>query len=303
MRNLKYWFILMVLTISYSCKKEQATGKEKEYQETRNARITEVELTDKNFRQYFIYGDNGLLDSVKCEGETVYPNIPEANTINVFHETDYIRFFNFWDNSDDGLWRGVKLFHQQGKIIGGEFIQRLVSIYPDIVYGNRFNFSSSQKLQSCNFYMLLEEYSFPYIKDVKYETHKIKQYNVVDMTLFENYYFNGRLIENLILNFAYKPYPLISHDLKKLINNSHVDFVYLGERVERRWENLVYGLSGYELPMKEENEIISEIRIRGYSKEDNTLLLDSTVTFDYQVDTLNRKISFGNQIISYEFVK
>ncbi|MCO5230222.1 MAG: hypothetical protein M9958_03600 [Chitinophagales bacterium] len=67
--------------------------------------------------------------------------------------------------------------------------------------------------------------------------------------------------------------------------------------------SLVYGLVGYELPLQEKDELISQIQYKTYSKEEGSEPQDSIVTFNYQVDTLNRKIIFGNQRITYEFVK
>jgi len=72
-----------------------------------------------------------------------------------------------------------------------------------------------------------------------------------------------------------------------LINNEHYNILNIGE-VFSDWKHLLYGLSEYNLPVAADDELISKIHIRGYSKEDNSLVLDSTVTFDYQVDTLNK---------------
>ncbi|MCO5233075.1 MAG: hypothetical protein M9888_05005 [Chitinophagales bacterium] len=304
MKYIKHLFVLLVLTSSVSCKKDPVAQKpESEYQETRNARITGIELTDKDFRQYFIYGEDGLLDSVKREGDIWYSD-PLENTITVSHGTDYIRLHTNYDNRDDGLWRDVKIFHTNKKIVGTEYALRLIPIYPPMLYGNQISYYPNSNIQNAFYYITRESFMLPYIYDIQYDVHKIEQYKGSG-----EYYFMLPIIQvsgintlDFYFSYIYAPQPLISPDVKRFINNGFVNFVRLGENHFVEWENLVYGLSGYELPMKEENEIISEIRIRGYSKEDNSLLLDSTVTFDYQVDTLNRKISFGNQVVSYEFI-
>lgn len=305
MGKVQYSFILLLTIMFISCKKEPVTQNPvPDYQETRNARISGIELTDKDFRQYFIYGEDGLLNSVKREGDTGFL-YPEANVLNVYHEYDHIRFYNFWDDSDEGFWKNVKVFHKAKHITGGTFTVRYLPFPVSLIRGYKFNYSPLKTIENVDLNFITDTMPYPGITDIQYDKNKIVQY-----TMNNNYqpitpilFGESGNIEELTMVFSYIPQQFISSDIKKLINNGHLNFVRIGDNNYVDWQNLVYGLSGYELPMKEENEIISEIRIRGYSKEDNSLLLDSTVTFDYQVDTLNRKISFGNQIVSYEFIE
>lgn len=300
MKNLKYTGLLIILLIS--CKKEPTTIPQ-EYQETRNARITQLELRDKDFRQEFIYRLDGLLDSVKREGnDTWFPDYPEANILSVSHEIDQIRFHSFYDESDNGLLRFLKVYHNDGQLMGAEFVVRYIPYFPTL-YGNKFIYSSQNELTSLNYFMYIDSLSIPYITNIKFDKNKIVEFKLSDYIMYDtlsvemNDYKDG-----LHYEFSYSSNNLISPNLKRLINNALIKFVNIGESIEN-WENLVYGLSNYKFPFEEKDELISKINIKGYSKEDGSLILDSTAIFDYQVDTINKKISFGNQIITYEFVE
>ena len=297
MKNAKHLFTYVVLIfLSASCKKESTQIPDTEYQETRRARITQVELTDKDFRQYFIYREDGLLDSVKREGIDIGDFSSKYNLLSIGHYDDHIRVYTQSDQDGLGYWLDVKFFTQNNRINGSQFlIQPLPT--PQIYNFLKINYSTASLIMDVE--VGTENNSFyPFISDIQYEENKISQFKVENIQYFMPLEFLN--IAYYDIAFSYKHNTLISPDIIKFINNSLFQFVNAGEIVDE-WGNLVYGLTGYELPIQEKKEIVSQIQYKAYSKEDGSLLLDSTVTFDYQVDTLNKKISFGNQIVSYEF--
>jgi|GEM_PF-2967033 len=297
MKKMQYSFILLMLIVSVRCKKDPVNHTpEPDYQETRRARITQVELTDKDFRQYFIYGEDGLLDSVKREGDFEYGD-PLENIITVSHEPDHIRLHTIWDKFEDSYWRNAIFLHQHEKITGTEYSIRLHPFaLPEIRYSSSILYNAESLIDKLYYYILTDEKdTLSYYTDIIYEDKKLLYYK--STSEYSN------LIPDYSIDFTYTSQPLIPRDIIRLINNGVSNFVLIGEKSEINWMNLVYGLSGYELPLSEKDELISRIRYKEYSKEDGSLLLDSTAVFNHQVDTLNRKISFGNQIVSYEFTE
>lgn len=295
--TLLLFLTLWIAIYLVSCKKDPVTqNPDPEYQETRSARITGIELTDKDFRQYFIYGEDGLLDSVKREGGFWYGD-PLENIITVSHATDYIRLHTIWDKYEDSYWRNVAFFHQNQKISGAEYMIRYHPFaLPPTKYYSEIFYSSDELVKNYKFNIIQNENDTAfYNADIFLENKKLISYTSTSE--------NSNILPNYSFEYAYIKHPLVPRDVIRFINNDLSNFLRVGEDSGIDWKSLVYGLSGYELPIQEKDEIISQIRYKSFSKEDGSLLQDSTVTFDYQVDTLNRKISFGNQILTYEFVE
>ncbi|MCZ2392949.1 MAG: hypothetical protein LC105_03715 [Chitinophagales bacterium] len=299
MKNIQYCLMLLILTASVSCKKDPVAQKpEPEYQETRNARITGIELTDKDFRQYFIYREDGLLDSVKREGVGFGDFSKLGNLLYIQHYKDHIKVNTVHDYNGMGNWMDVKFFHKNNKINGSQFSMQLLPA-PIMYNFLKINYSSTGLMQNVEISGVDSNF-YSFISDIKNEKNKIINFNVKGIQFFLPLSFISIADYNITFLYNKKPNN-IPPDIIKLLNNSLVQFVSAGEIIDK-WQNLVYGLSGYELPIQEKDEIISQIQYKAFSKEDGSLLQDSTVTFDYQVDTLNRKISFGNQVVSYEFI-
>lgn len=296
MKLIRYLFILMIVFVS--CKKDPVNHTpDTEYQETRNARITKVELTDKDFRQYFIYGEDGLLYSVKREGAGIGDFSNPNNLLSIQHYDDHIKVNTVHDYNGMGIWMDVKFFKQSQKIIGTQFSMQPLPA-PKMYHFLKINYSSTGLIRDIDISGVDSNF-YSFISDIKNEKNKIINFNAKGIQFFLPLNFIS--IADYNITFSYNKKPDISPAIIKLLNNSLVQFINAGEVVDG-WQNLVYGLSGYELPIQEKDELISQIRYKAFSKEDGSLLQDSTVTFDYQVDTLNRKIAFGNQIISYEFI-
>lgn len=294
MRNLNYLLSLSILIVSYSCNKD--ANVKKEYQETRNARITQVELTDKDFRQYFFYGEDGLLDSVRREGNIEF-NEASENIITVGHEFNRVRLHTIWDNEEGSYWKNAAFVHQNKKISGTSYTILLHSfMLPENQYYTEIFYSPNGWVKDYRFYMFQNEKDTLFdFKDIIYDGERLVAYTRVSK--------HENIFPKSFTKYTYTKQPFIPKNIIQLINNDLLNFLPVGEKSGIDWVSLVYGLVGYELPLKEKEELISQIQYTTYSKEKGGELQDSIVTFNYQVDTLNRKITFGNQRITYEFVK
>lgn len=301
MRKIKHSFAFLLIIVSVSCKKDSVNHTPNpEYQETRSARITQIELTDKDFRQYFVYGVDGFLDSVKREGADIGDFSNPNNLLSISHYTDHIKVNTIHDYDGMGIWMNVKFFTLNQKITGTQFSMKPFPA-PEIYSFLKINYSNDGYINTTEAGSAAgsEPEYYPFITNIMFDGNKFSQFKVVNPQSYLMLEFLNHA--DYDVTFSYSKNALISPSIIKLVNNALVQFINAGEFVDG-WENLVYGFTGYELPVQEKDELISQIRYKAYLKEDGSLHQDSTVTFNYRVDTLNKKISFGNQIITYEFV-
>lgn len=285
---------LLLQAVFLSCNKDDILRKEEP--DFRKARITHYEIPSENYSMRFIYGEDGKLDSVIRAGDFFVVG-PDDYSMKVIYEDNIVRF----SERDIIYWQDAQLTLTGDKISSISY--QIVPGPPFPVtyqYERNYLYKNDGKLNIADFRIVAAHSS---IQDVFYSGSRLINFKIIGSPVSIPILFQSDSASHLEFDISYIENANIPADVRALLNMKNLKIMDMGgdwDFVD--WKNLVYGFSGFKLPVHITDGVISSIRAYGYKAPDDLqLIYDQTTQFNYDVDTMQRSIRMGNEVIYYEF--